>query len=68
MAATRMISIIGRKDAGKTTFLVALAAELARRKFRVMTIKHGSHPADLFFNVNTPAELERAEAAWRRRG
>jgi len=25
-------------------------------------------PADLFFNVNTPAELERAEAAWRRRG
>ncbi len=47
MAATRMISIIGLKNAGKTTFLVALAAELARRKFRVMTIKHGSHPADV---------------------
>ena len=47
MAATRMISIIGLKNAGKTTFLVALAAELVRRKFRVMTIKHGSHPADL---------------------
>ncbi len=47
MAATRMISIIGLKNAGKTTFLVALAAELARRKFRVMTIKHGSHPADM---------------------
>lgn len=47
MAATRMISVIGRKDAGKTTFLVALAAELVRRKFRVMTIKHGSHPADM---------------------
>ena len=46
MAATRMISIIGRKDAGKTTLLVALAAELARRKFRLMTIKHGTHPAD----------------------
>jgi molybdopterin-guanine dinucleotide biosynthesis protein MobB len=47
VAATRMISIIGRKDAGKTTLLVALAAELARRKLRVMTIKHGSHPADM---------------------
>jgi len=46
VAATRMMSIIGRKNAGKTTLLVALAAELARRKFRVMTIKHGTHPAD----------------------
>src|SRR5436309_12138210 len=42
-----MSSIIGLKNAGKTTFLVALAAELVRRKFRVMTIKHGSHPADM---------------------
>src|SRR5947207_1337839 len=41
-----MISVIGRKNAGKTTLLVALAAELARRRFRVMTIKHGTHPAD----------------------
>ena len=47
MAATRMISIIGRKNAGKTTFLVALAAELVRRRFRVMTIKHGTHPAEI---------------------
>jgi len=47
VAATRIISIIGRKNAGKTTFLVALAAELVRRKFRVMTIKHGTHPADM---------------------
>jgi len=47
VAATRMISIIGLKNAGKTTFLVALAAELGRRKFRVMTIKHGSHAADM---------------------
>jgi len=42
-----MISIIGLKNAGKTTFLVALASELVRRKFRVMTIKHGSHAADM---------------------
>jgi molybdopterin-guanine dinucleotide biosynthesis protein B len=42
-----MISIIGRKDAGKTTLLVALGAEFSRRKQRVMTIKHGTHAADL---------------------
>ncbi|HMJ58087.1 MAG TPA: molybdopterin-guanine dinucleotide biosynthesis protein B, partial [Gemmatimonadales bacterium] len=47
MAATRMISIIGLKNAGKTTFLVALAAEMARREFRVMTIKHGTHTPDM---------------------
>ncbi len=47
MAATRMISIIGRHNAGKTTLLVALSAELARRKFRIMTIKHGTHAATL---------------------
>ena len=47
MAATRMISVIGLKNAGKTTFLVALAAELVRRKFRVMPIKHCSHPAEI---------------------
>ena len=31
-------------------------------------VRRFGDPADLFFNVNTPAELERAEAAWRRRG
>ena len=47
MAATRIVSIIGRHNAGKTTLLVALASEFVRRKFRVMTLKHGSHPAAL---------------------
>jgi len=47
VAATRIVSIIGRHNAGKTTLLVALAAEFVRRKFRVMTMKHGSHPATL---------------------
>jgi molybdopterin-guanine dinucleotide biosynthesis protein MobB len=47
VAASRLISIIGKKEAGKTTLVVALAAELVRRKFRVMTIKHGTHAADL---------------------
>ncbi|MGH7585165.1 MAG: molybdopterin-guanine dinucleotide biosynthesis protein B [Gemmatimonadales bacterium] len=43
MAALRIVSIIGRKDAGKTTLTVALAAEFVRRGRRVMTIKHASH-------------------------
>jgi molybdopterin-guanine dinucleotide biosynthesis protein MobB len=47
VAATRLLSIIGRKHTGKTTLTVALAAELARRGVRVMTMKHGHHPADV---------------------
>jgi molybdopterin-guanine dinucleotide biosynthesis protein B len=47
VAATRIISIVGRKNAGKTTLAVALVSELVRRKHRVMTIKHGHHPADV---------------------
>jgi molybdopterin-guanine dinucleotide biosynthesis protein B len=47
VASTRILSIIGRKNAGKTTLTVALAGELARRGHRVMTIKHGDHPADV---------------------
>lgn len=45
MADPRLISIIGRKDAGKTTLLVALSAALARRGTHVATLKHGHHPA-----------------------
>jgi molybdopterin-guanine dinucleotide biosynthesis protein B len=39
------VSVIGRKDAGKTTLVVALAAEFNRQGKRVATIKHGHHPA-----------------------
>ncbi len=45
MGPTRIISIIGRKNAGKTTLVVALASEFTRQKKRVATIKHGHHPA-----------------------
>ncbi len=41
--AARIVSIIGRKNAGKTTLTVALTGELLRRRVRVMTIKHGHH-------------------------
>jgi molybdopterin-guanine dinucleotide biosynthesis protein B len=37
--------VIGRKNAGKTTLVVALAQEFSRRKLSVATIKHGHHPA-----------------------
>ena len=47
MAATRILSIIGRKNAGKTTLTVALTAEFARKGRKVMAIKHASHPADI---------------------
>lgn len=47
MAVPRLISIIGRKNAGKTTLTVVLAAEFVRRGKRVMTIKHGHHNATL---------------------
>lgn len=47
MAATRLISVVGKHNAGKTTLLVALAAEFTRRRLRVMTIKHGTHQANL---------------------
>ena len=37
------VCVVGRKDSGKTTLTVALAAELGRRGRRVATIKHGHH-------------------------
>jgi molybdopterin-guanine dinucleotide biosynthesis protein MobB len=43
-----IVAIIGRKNAGKTTLVVRLAAELHRRGHRVMTIKHGAHT----FNID----------------
>lgn len=50
MAATRIISIVGKKNCGKTTLAVALAAEFVRRGHRVMALKHASHPV----SVDTP--------------
>jgi len=47
VAATRIISVIGRKNTGKTTLIVALTAELARRGRRVMTMQHAHHPAEV---------------------
>ena len=37
------VCIIGKKNSGKTTLVVALARELTRRGWNVATIKHGHH-------------------------
>ena len=42
-----MIGIVGRKNSGKTTLLVAVAAELKRRGFRVASVKHGHHSFEI---------------------
>ena len=42
-----IVAIIGRKHHGKTTLTVRLAAELHRRGYRVMTIKHGTHTFEI---------------------
>lgn len=43
-----IFTVVGRKNSGKTTLVVRLAAELHRRGHRVMTIKHGAHT----FNID----------------
>jgi molybdopterin-guanine dinucleotide biosynthesis protein MobB len=46
-AVPPIISIIGRRNSGKTTLLVALAAELRRRGLRVASIKHSHHDFEM---------------------
>ncbi len=38
-----VVSVIGRKNSGKTRLMVALLQEMRRRGFRVASIKHGHH-------------------------
>jgi molybdopterin-guanine dinucleotide biosynthesis protein MobB len=42
-----MVCVVGCKNAGKTTLVVRLTAELTRRGHRVMTLKHGAHTFNL---------------------
>ncbi|MDB4949988.1 MAG: molybdopterin-guanine dinucleotide biosynthesis protein [Gemmatimonadetes bacterium] len=44
------VAIVGRKNSGKTTLVVALAAELRRRGYRIASLKHGHHD----FEVDEP--------------
>jgi molybdopterin-guanine dinucleotide biosynthesis protein MobB len=45
--APPMLSVVGRKHAGKTTLVVRLSQELTRRGHRVMVLKHGTHTFNL---------------------
>lgn len=47
MPDPRLVAVVGKKNAGKTTLVVALVRELVRRGHRVMTIKHGMHPFEM---------------------
>ena len=42
-----IVSVVGRKNSGKTTLVVALAAELRRRGLRVASVKHGHHRMEI---------------------
>jgi molybdopterin-guanine dinucleotide biosynthesis protein MobB len=42
-----IICVVGRRNSGKTTLLVALAAELKRRGLRVASVKHSHHELEL---------------------
>lgn len=42
-----LVSIVGRKNSGKTTLLVRVAAELIRRGHRVASVKHGHHEFEI---------------------
>jgi len=47
-----VVSVVGKGDSGKTTFLEKLIRELANRGFRVATVKHHVHDYD----IDTPGK------------
>lgn len=44
---TRLISIVGKKNSGKTSLVTALGVEYFKRGKSVGTLKHGTHPITL---------------------
>lgn len=47
MSEQRVFGVVGWKNAGKTTLVERLVAELVRRGLRINTIKHGHHDLDV---------------------
>lgn len=41
------VAIVGKKNSGKTTLLVAVAAELRHRGLRIASLKHGHHEMEI---------------------
>jgi molybdopterin-guanine dinucleotide biosynthesis protein B len=44
---TPVVGVAGWKNSGKTTLVTKLVAEFSRRGFRVATVKHAHHEADV---------------------
>ena len=42
-----ILSIVGRSQSGKTTFIEKLIPELKKRGYRIGTIKHAHHGFDI---------------------
>lgn len=42
-----VVSLVGKSDCGKTTYLVRLISEMKQRGFKVATIKHDVHGFDI---------------------
>ena len=59
---TPVIGIAGWKNSGKTTLAVKLIGELTRRGYRVASIKHAHHEADID-HENTDTYRHRAAGA-----
>jgi len=52
MRPVPVVSVVGRSNVGKTTFLEKLIAELKRRGYRVATVKHDVHG----FEIDRPGK------------
>ena len=47
MSASPVIGVVGWKNSGKTTLVERLVAEFVRRGWRVATVKHAHHEAEI---------------------
>jgi len=56
-----------RLDAGELE-AIAFHADVRVGILPLQEVRQFGAPDELFFNVNTPADLDRAEAVWRQRG
>ncbi len=43
----KIISVVGKKDTGKTSLTVKIIKELRKRSFKVATIKHSHHMLEM---------------------
>lgn len=61
-AGPPVVSVVGKSDAGKTTLLEKLIAELKKRDFKVGVIKHDAHSFDIDHPGKDSYRLKKAGA------